>query len=60
MSHLTDSVEPRLHDATADGFKPEPTAGPGKQTNGSPLYVPYYLDPRCHEALYEIDVPTGL
>ncbi len=60
MTLLVDSAKPRLQDATAEGLEPELTVDPGIRTNGSPSSVPYYLDPQCHEALYEIDVPTGL
>ena len=64
MTLLANSAESWLQDAKTDGradvFEPELTGGPGARSNGSPAYVPSYLDPQCHEVLYEIDVPTGL
>jgi hypothetical protein len=64
MTLLAKSAEPWLQDAKTDGradvFEPELPAGPGAHSNGSPTSVPSYLDPHCHEAVYEIDVPTGL
>lgn len=46
---------------SADPFGPERTAlRDMREANGRAQYVPPYLDPRSHEAVYEIDVPTGL
>lgn len=48
-------------DRSADSVVPDTTPlRDRREANGKVQYVPSYLDPRCHEAVYEIDVPTGL
>jgi len=44
------------HLLNVGGSSPTPDLSFGARQS----YVPPYLDPRCHEAIYEIDVPSGL
>ena len=58
-------VKPRYDgpesDRSADSLGPETTALEDmREASGRAQYVPPYLDPRSHETVYEIDVPTGL